>query len=69
MNARSGLVLCLVLSAAACSGTAAENRDKAINTAFESARLGCLTLRNDKSIEREPGVDAWCDALLEGCPK
>ena len=62
------LVLSLLLSA--CSATTAEQkRDLAIQTALDSARAACLILQSDRSIEREPSVDAYCVAVLNGCPK
>lgn len=62
------LVLCLLLSACSAA-TAAERRDDALNAALESARLACLTILADPSIPREPGVNEYCTAVVNGCPR
>lgn len=60
--------VCLV--ACACSSTtAAQRRDLAIQSALDSARAACLILQSDPSIEREPGIDAWCEGVIQGCRK
>jgi len=66
---RASLVY-LLLALGACSTTTAEQRrDLAIQTALDSARAACLILQSDKSIQREPGVDDYCAAVLNGCSK
>lgn len=64
---RAALVPLLLALGACSTSTAQERRDLAIQTALDSARAACLVLQSDKSIEREPGVDAWCDGVLNGC--
>ena len=66
-NVALGLV-CLALGACS-STTAAQRRDLAIQGALDSARAACLILQSDKTIERAPDVDAYCAAVLNGCPK
>ena len=58
-----------LLALSACSATAEQRRDQAIQTALDSARAACLILQSDKQIEREPGIDAYCVAVLNGCAK
>jgi uncharacterized lipoprotein len=66
---RVALALAL-LGLSACSTTTAEQRrDIAIQTALDSARAACLVLQSDRSIEREPGMDEWCQGVLHGCAK
>lgn len=57
------------LACACSSTTAADRRDVAIQSALDPARAPSLVLQSDKTIEREPGVDAWCDGVLNGCRK
>lgn len=58
----------LGLALGACSATTAEQRrDLTIQAAIDSARAACLILQSDATIEREPGVDAWCDGVINGC--
>lgn len=70
MNARLGLVLCLLV--AAC---AAPTKEQVIQTALDSGKAArdaekaaCLLLQSSPELEKEPGVDAYCAAILRGCP-
>jgi hypothetical protein len=64
------VVFWLVLLAPACAEAPAARRDEALQAALESARVACIVILSDKSIEREPGVDAYCEAIANGgCPK
>ncbi|HKY41389.1 MAG TPA: hypothetical protein VJN18_35895 [Polyangiaceae bacterium] len=69
MNARAGLVCALLLLPACTAQTAAERRDSVLNGSLESARLACLMILADASIPREPGVNEYCLAVVNGCPR
>lgn len=65
---RGLLAICgLVLLSGCAAASAAERRDQALNAALESARLACLTILANPDIPREPGVDAYCAAVVHGC--
>jgi hypothetical protein len=64
------VALAIAVLGLACSTTTAEQRrDLAIQTALDSARAACLILQSDRTIEREPGIDNYCQAVLNGCGK
>lgn len=67
MNARAGLVLCLLLLPACAQATAQERRDQVIQTALESAVLGCQMALADPTTEWDEGAKAWCERLTRGC--
>lgn len=68
--ATRGLALCcLLLLSSACAATAEERRDQVLNGSLESARLACLMILQDPSIKREPGVNEYCLAVVNGCPR
>ncbi len=64
---RPALVALSLASASCLAQTAEQRRDLVIQSALDSARAACLMLQADKSIGREPGVDAWCDGVVNGC--
>lgn len=66
--ARLLALLALVLHTGACATPTAADRERAIQTALDAGRAACLILLADRSIEREPGTDAYCAVVLNGCP-
>lgn len=67
---RGFLALCGVVLLSGCSAaTAAERRDQAFQATLDAARLVCLTLLADETIPREPGVNEYCVAVVNGCPR
>jgi len=70
VHAQALVVFWLVLFAPACAEAPEARRDEALQAALESARVACFVILADKTIPREPGVDAYCEAIANGgCPK
>lgn len=67
---RAALAVCGLLLLSGCSAaTAAERRDQAFQATLDAARLVCLTLLADETIPREKGVNEYCVAVVNGCPR
>lgn len=62
MNARLGLVLCLLV--AACGTTELQRKELAIRAALDAAFGACSAALNDPRMEWEPGARQYCMRIV-----